>query len=210
MKKTLIVGMTLLLVACSDPVLETATSDALHKSIERMGTQLNAQQAAQLKEDLTLLQSPGMDIHQYAGMDARQISEAAQKERKRRESLSDFTVLSASLKRRNNPYSHFRQIRIEVSVQNNTDYLIGEAFFEATLVSPGRELPWMSEAFSQRIRPALEPGDTAIWLITPPVMRRWDIDFPDDAVMQVVTYRLDDPLGNTLYSIEDQLDGAEQ
>ncbi|PAU86081.1 hypothetical protein CK507_16580 [Pseudomonas sp. WN033] len=206
MKKPLLLCLLFSLTACSESVLETSDASALRQSTERMADALDKDSAARFREDIAILNGAGSDIRNHQGKNVEQIRAAAIAELERHASLERFTLLSAKVNQRQNAYSHFRSTRLELVVRNDTAYEIGEAFFEARLISPDRALPWLTESFSYRSRPAIQPGEEAIWRITPMVERRWDIDFPAEAELTVIAYRLDDPQGRTLYSIEDSLD----
>ncbi|MCC5794012.1 MAG: hypothetical protein JJT85_04660 [Chromatiales bacterium] len=117
-----------------------------------------------------------------------------------RSSLAAFEVLRSRFYVREERFSG-RQPIIEMTVRNGTAHAISRAYFEGTLASPGRSVPWHKDAFNYSIPGGLEPGEEAIWNLAPNMFSDWGrLDFPDDAVFTVVVQRLDDAAGNALYS----------
>jgi len=61
---------------------------------------------------------------------------------------------------------------IELSVRNNTGKAVSRAYFRGVLLSPGREIPWVEEEFNYDIPGGLEPGESALWKLSP--FGQWD------------------------------------
>jgi hypothetical protein len=96
------------------------------------------------------------------------------------------------------------QPRIELTVKNGTQHSVSRAYFRGTLASPGRAVPWLTQAFNHQIRGGLEPGETATWQLAPTLFRQWGtVDVPSDAILTVEVLRIDGPKGEALFSFEE-------
>ena len=90
---------------------------------------------------------------------------------------------------------------IELTVRNGTDHAVSRAYFEGTLASPGRSVPWVKDTFNYNISGGLESGEVATWTLAPNPFSDWGtVDTPLDAILSVTVERLDGPDGETLYS----------
>jgi hypothetical protein len=84
---------------------------------------------------------------------------------------------------------------LELSVVNNTDQPVSRVYFEGTLATPGRAVPWVQDTFNYQIDGGLEPGEKATWQLN--AWGDWDRAPKDrnDMVLTVRTTRLDDANG---------------
>lgn len=90
---------------------------------------------------------------------------------------------------------------IELTVKNNTAHAVSRAYFEGTLASPGRTIPWVKQAFNYSIPGGLEPGEEASWTLAPNMFSEWGtVDVPADAVLTVTVEKLDGPDDKVIYS----------
>ena len=81
---------------------------------------------------------------------------------------------------------------IELTVENRTGQAISRAYFEGTLASPNRSVPWHKDTFNYSISGGLEPGEKAAWSLAPNMFSGWGkIEAPADAVFTVTVERLD-------------------
>ncbi len=93
---------------------------------------------------------------------------------------------------------------IELRVQNDTPHAISRAFFEGTLASPGRSVPWHRDTFNYSIPGGLEPGESAAWRLAPNMFSDWgSIQAPADAVLTVTVQRLNGANDKTLFDATD-------
>lgn len=88
---------------------------------------------------------------------------------------------------------------LELTVLNGTPHAISFAYFEGTLASPGRAVPWHQDQFGYRIPGGLEPGEEATWRLTPGHSGWNDLKRDDNAVFTVTVQRLDGADGERLY-----------
>jgi hypothetical protein len=86
-------------------------------------------------------------------------------------------------------------------VRNGTDKAVARAYFEGTIASPDRSVPWHKDTFNYSISGGLEPGEQATWNLAPNMFSDWGkIDAPSDAVFTVTVERLDGADGEPIYS----------
>ena len=89
---------------------------------------------------------------------------------------------------------------IELSVKNETDHPISRAYFEGTLLTPGRSVPWVKDEFNYEIAGGLEPGESANWRLLPNRFGEWGrAPNRSDMVLTVKVRRLDGPNGEKLF-----------
>lgn len=92
---------------------------------------------------------------------------------------------------------------IELTVKNGTESAISRAYFEGTLASAGRSVPWIQDEFNYQISGGLEPEEKTTWKLAPNMFSDWgDVDAPKDAVLTVKVLGLDGPEGEELYSVD--------
>lgn len=89
---------------------------------------------------------------------------------------------------------------IKLEVYNGTEHAVSRAYFEGTLATPGRSVPWLQETFNYNISGGLEPGESAEWDLRPNRFSDWgNVEDREDMVFTVVTTRLDGPDGEPLF-----------
>jgi len=116
--------------------------------------------------------------------------------------LMKFKVLRSRFYKHKQKYSSPQPV-IELTVQNGTNTAVSRAYFEGTLASPGRSVPWHKEVFNHSISGGLEPGEIATWHLVPTLFSDWDtVDAPPDAIFTVTVEGLDGPDGESLFPIE--------
>jgi hypothetical protein len=153
-------------------------------------------------------------------------AEEERKERQRQETLSEIKMLRAKLdaempdvlsklvierSRFGEKESGFiREKAIELAVHNNTGHAISHAYFQAVLLTPGREVPWVDSTFNYEISGGLESGESAIWNLRPNMFGEWG-KAPadrDDMIFIVRPTRLEGADGKSLageqFSNEDE------
>ncbi|MBS3895412.1 hypothetical protein [Silanimonas sp.] len=93
---------------------------------------------------------------------------------------------------------------IELSVKNGTSSPVSRAYFEGTIASPDRSVPWHQDTFNYSIPVGLEPGEDATLNLAPNMFSDWGkVNAPADAIFTVTVEKLDGPDGETLYSVHD-------
>lgn len=133
---------------------------------------------------------------------AQEVEELTEKKRKSEEAgvqLAKFEVLRSRFVSRPQRFGRPQPI-IEITVRNGTNVPVSRAYFEGTLASPGRSIPWLKEEFNYSISGGLEPGEEAFWSLAPNMFSDWGkVDAPQDAVLTVVVTRLDGPDGEAAF-----------
>ncbi len=120
-----------------------------------------------------------------------------------REQLKEFKVLRSRFYLRERQFMG-KQPVIELTVKNGTQVAVSRAYFEGTLASPNRSVPWHKEAINYTIPGGLEPGEEADWTLVPNMFSDWaDVDGPSGAVFTVTVERLDGPDGEPIYSTKE-------
>ncbi len=77
---------------------------------------------------------------------------------------------------------------IDFTITNNTDTAIARGFFHGTVASPGRTIPWVSQAFNYEFKGGLEPGETKTLQLAPNMFGDWAVPETrdrDDIVMTI-------------------------
>lgn len=93
---------------------------------------------------------------------------------------------------------------IELNVKNDLGVAVSRIFFEGTLASPTRSVPWCKGGFNYSIPGGLEPGEEASWSLTPNRMSDWwDANPPADAVLTVVVIRADGADGKPVFDVDE-------
>lgn len=117
------------------------------------------------------------------------------------EELKKFEVIRSRFTMRERDFGGKQPI-IELTVKNGTNSPVSRAYFEGTIASPSRSVPWLKETFNYSISGGIEPGEEASWSLAPNMFSNWGtVDAPDDAIFTVTTQRLDGPDGEALYSV---------
>lgn len=125
---------------------------------------------------------------------AKQTAAAQAKER-----LAQFRVLASTFAFEESDFD--RSPTIELRVRNDTAHAIARAYFDATLATPGRAVPWVDTRFNYEIPGGLEPGEEATWRLAPNRFDDWGRAPADrdDMVLAVAPYRVDGADGKALY-----------
>lgn len=122
---------------------------------------------------------------------------------KAKEELANFVVLRSRFYKQAQRYGNDKPI-IELSVKNNTARPISRAYFEGTIASPNRAVPWLRETFNYKISGGLEPGEEAEWTLAPNQFSDWGkVEAPADAILTVTVTGLDGADEKTLFSSND-------
>lgn len=82
-----------------------------------------------------------------------------------REVLKKFEIGASRLTTVDIGFVERRQIHLEVT--NRTDKTVSRAFFNAEVLTPGRDLPWVSTDFNYEIPGGLQAGESAVWVLSP-------------------------------------------
>lgn len=123
-------------------------------------------------------------------------AEAAAAQKKR----DKFQVLEASFEQKKQRFMGPRPI-VDLKVKNGTEKAVSRVYFEGTLKSPGREVPWLEEEFNYEISGGIEPGETVEWSLRPNQFSDWGTVEPDaDAILHVTVIGLDGADGKPLFS----------
>lgn len=123
-----------------------------------------------------------------------EISELEEKQRKDKDAekvLENFVISKSRLYKREESFTE--KPIIEMTVTNNTNRPIARAFFEGTVASPGRSVPWIEDTFNYQISGGIEPGETAEWVLAPNRFSDWAKDVPGDAILTLRVYKLEGP-----------------
>jgi len=125
------------------------------------------------------------------------------REAKRAEdSLSQFRVLQSTFRMREREFMGAQPV-VELTVQNGTDHAISQMYFDATLESPDREVPWLEDRFSYEISGGIEPGERKNLQLAPNQFSEWgDVDQREDMELRVNLFRLDGPDGEALFEAD--------
>lgn len=125
---------------------------------------------------------------------AKQTAAAQAKER-----LAQFRVLASTFAFEESDFD--RSPTIELRVRNDTAHAIARAYFDATLATPGRAVPWVDTRFNYEIPGGLEPGEEATWRLAPNRFDDWGRAPADrdDMVLAVAPYRVDGADGKALF-----------
>lgn len=117
-----------------------------------------------------------------------------------REELNKFQVLRSRFYLRDEGFSRKQPI-IELTVKNLTESPISRAYFEGTLASPDRSVPWIRETFNYSISGGLEPNEEVTWNLAPNMFSDWGkVNAPADAIFTVTVEQLDGVDGNPIFS----------
>ena len=85
-----------------------------------------------------------------------------------------------------------RENSIELAVRNGTGKAVSRAYFQAVLLTPGREIPWVDSSFNYSIAGGLEAGEAAVWKLTPNMFGDWaKAPERNDTIFIVQPVRLD-------------------
>ena len=116
-----------------------------------------------------------------------------------RENLRRFEVLRSRFYKQERQFGRDEPV-IDISVRNGTEHAVSRAYFEGTIASPGRSVPWLKDTFNYEISGGIEPGEEASWSLAPNMFSDWGtVDAPADAVFTVTVLRVDDPGGDAIF-----------
>lgn len=133
----------------------------------------------------------------------RELEEKKENSMRAREELKKFEVLRSRFYMRERDFMGKEPI-IELTVRNGTNSPVARAYFEGTIASPNRSVPWLKDTFNYSISGGLEPGEEVTWNLAPNMFSDWGkVDAPADAVFTVTVEKLDGPDGETLYSVRE-------
>lgn len=144
------------------------------------------------------------------------INEIAELEKKRtdaevaKEELKKFQVIRSRFSLEEQQYRGKQPI-IELTVKNGTSFPVSRVYFEGTLASPTRSVPWHTDIFNYSISGGLEPGEEQSWRLAPNMFSGWGtVDAPDDAVFTVIVQRIDGADNQPLYLVTEFTERDEQ
>ncbi|MGM9482946.1 DUF6694 family lipoprotein [Roseateles sp. NT4] len=120
------------------------------------------------------------------------------------EQLKKFEVIRSRFYQHPRAFIGGSEPVIELTVKNSTGSPVSRAYFEGTVASTGRSVPWIKDTFNYSISGGIESGEQASWKLAPNMFSEWGTaKVPDDAVFTVTVVRLDGPDGKKLYSAAD-------
>lgn len=135
------------------------------------------------------------------------VKEIAELEEKReaatkaKEELKKFKVIRSRFMQEEQKYRGKQPI-IEITVKNGTNSPVSRAYFEGTIASPNRSVPWHVDTFNYSISGGLEPGEEQSWRLAPNMFSDWGkVEAPEDAVFTVTVQRIDGADSQPLYSV---------
>jgi len=139
-----------------------------------------------------------------AKIEIAELLETQKKAKKNKEKLKDFEIVKSRFyKRKKGSYYITYEPTIELTVKNGTDQAISRAYFEGTLASPNRSVPWLKDEFNYEISGGLEVDEEKNWKLAPNMFSDWGtVEPPKDAILTVEVLRLDDANGDELYSVK--------
>lgn len=141
---------------------------------------------------------------EQAKIEIAELYENKSKAESNKEKLKGFEVIKSQFyKRKKGSYYVTYEPIIELIVKNGTDKAISRAYFEGTLASPNRSVPWLKDEFNYSISGGLEPNEEVTWRLAPNMFSDWgEVKAPKDAILTVDVLQLDDAEGNELYSVK--------
>lgn len=127
--------------------------------------------------------------HEAEELERQRQIEAERQERQRQEAISEIKVLRTKLEsespdilskfvvERSNlgqtNSGFIRENSIELAVRNNTGKAISRVCFQAILLTPGREVPWVDSGVNYEISGGLESGESVEWSLRPNMFGEW-------------------------------------
>lgn len=93
---------------------------------------------------------------------------------------------------------------IELTVRNGTGAAISRVYFEGTLSSPSRSVPWVKDRINYQIPGGLEPGEEVTWKLRPNMFGEWSKAPKDrtDCVLTLRTLKIDGANEKTMLDSE--------
>lgn len=171
---------------------------------DKMRSALNGKTADEVIAEANRIKAERQARERVQALDEiKELEEKRKASVKARGELKKFEVLRSRFFMRERDFMGKQPI-IELSVKNGTSTPVSRAYFEGTIASPGRSVPWHKDTFNYSISGGLEPGEEATWNLAPNMFSDWGkVDAPADAVFTVTVEKLDGPDGETLYSVQD-------
>ena len=162
--------------------------------------QKEARERQQALDEIKELEQKEASERQQALDEIKELEQKEASEEDAREQLKKFKVVRSRFYLEDQPYSGKQPI-IEITVKNGTDVAVSRAYFEGTLASPNRSVPWHKDSFNYSISGGLEPGEKQSWHLAPNMFSDWGkVDAPADAIFTVTVENIDGPDGKALYS----------
>jgi len=141
--------------------------------------------------------------HQQALEEIRELETKRTKSESAREELKKFQVIRSRFYMQEREFMGKQPI-IELTVKNGTGKAVSRAYFEGTIASAGRSIPWHKDTFNYSISGGLESGEEAAWGLAPNMFSDWGkVDAPADAVFTVTVEQLDGADEQPIYSIRE-------
>lgn len=138
--------------------------------------------------------------HQQALEEIRELEAKRAKSESSRDELKKFQVIRSRFYMQKREFMG-KQPTIELTVKNGTGQAVSRAYFEGTIASPDRSVPWHKDTFNYSISGGLEPGEEATWNLAPNMFSDWGkVDAPADAVFTVTVEQLDGADSKPIFS----------
>lgn len=109
---------------------------------------------------------------QQALEEIRELETKRAKSESARDELKKFQVIRSRFYLRKQEFMGKQPI-IELTVKNGTEQAVSRAYFEGTIASPDRSVPWHKDTFNYSISGGLEPGEEATWNLAPNMFSDW-------------------------------------
>jgi hypothetical protein len=117
--------------------------------------------------------------------------------------LSKFQVTRSRFYKREEQFGSPQPI-IEITLKNGTAAAVSRAYFEGTIASPDREVPWFKDTFNYSISGGIEPGEEKSVTLAPNMFLKWgSVNAPEDAIFTVTVEQLDGADEETLFTTKD-------
>ncbi len=137
---------------------------------------------------------------QQALEEIRELETKRAKSESARDELKKFQVIRSRFYLRKQEFMGKQPI-IELTVKNGTEQAVSRAYFEGTIASPDRSVPWHKDTFNYSISGGLEPGEEATWNLAPNMFSDLGkVDAPEEAIFTVTVEQLDGADGEPIYS----------
>ncbi len=169
--------------------------------VERnMRTQFDGKTASEVMSEAARVRAERDERERQQGLsEIEELLEKKQRAEIAKQQLAKFKVLRSRFYKQSQRFGDPEPI-IVLELTNGTPSAISRAYFQGTLASPGRQIPWLKETFNYQVPGGIEPGETASWSLAPNRFSEWGkVRVPEDAVLTVEPYRLDGPDGEALY-----------
>ena len=100
---------------------------------------------------------------------------------------------------------------VSIKVENNTNQTISSAYFDAKVISEGRDVPWLESPFSYKIDGGIKQGESPKWNLDMNRYSDWG-NIPDRKDLKLVlkVTRLDGVDGKALWNADFTKENSEQ